>query len=245
MWTWRERSGDTAGAKECQRRPGNPRRWEAGLELVIHHSPGKKGTTLLTPWSEASQSPQLWLKAPHLWCPGKQPQEANPGGNIILCNDVLLFHRSPLPTHCPRHPGQLLQLLLLWEHKSTRVRWFVNKHHKFGFDSSFPCLFRQRVGKKQPVGQTRAPSSVFVKVLLEQGCAHSLTCFPWLLSHGRGRGGSKAGKIYHLSFRGEVCWPLACTWESNVGNVKNTDKTLKACAVGSRYIVIAPKIEKM
>ena len=62
----------------------------------------------------------------------------------------------------------------------------------------FPCLFRQGFGKLQPVGQTRAPP-VFVKVLLEQVCAHLLTCCPWRCHTGGPGVAHKAGKIYHLS----------------------------------------------
>lgn len=226
MWTWRERSGRccrSQGMPEMARQsPEGGRQvwnWLPITALEKNHS--------ADPLIWGFQVPTtLWLKVPHLWCPGRQPQEANPGGNTILCNDVLcssLPNSSPCPapgTLADSCSSSFFEIL-----KSTRVCWFVNKHHKLGFDSSFPCLFRQKVGKKQPVGQTRAPSC-FCKSFSGTGLCSFVDLFSvaavtlegqvWL---------TKLAKFITCPFRGEVCSPLACTWESNAGNVKNTDKT--------------------
>lgn len=218
--------GDAAEAKECQRWPGNPRK-VGGRSGTGYPSQPWKRTTLLTPWSEASKSPQL--------CGWRYPISGVLGGSpkkriqveTLYCVMTCCCSSLPNSSPCPA-PGTLadscsssfFEIL-----KSTRVCWFVNKHHKLGFDSSFPCLFRQRVGKKQPVGQTRAPSC-FCKSFSGTGLCSFVDLFSVAAVTLEGQAWlTKLAKFITCPFRGEVCSPLACTWESNAGNVKNTDKT--------------------
>lgn len=204
-----------------------PRRWEAGLELVIHHSPGKEplcwhlDLRLPSPHNSGWRhlisgvlggSPKKRIQVETLYC-------------VMMCCCSSLPNSAP-----PTAPGTLAgsySSSFFESLKSTRVCWFVNKHHKLGFDSSFPCLLRQRVGKKQPVGQTRAPSC-FCKSFIGTGLHSFIDLFSVAAVTWEGQGWlTKLAKFIICPFRGEVCWPLACTWESDVGNVKNTDKTLK------------------
>ena len=150
----------------------------------------------------------------------------------IMSVPIFLKEKSETTYHCPTPPrpapgtladscsSSFFEIL-----KSTRVCWFVNKHHKLRFDSSFPCLFRQRVGKKQPVGQTPAPSC-FCKSFFGTGLCSFVDLFSVAAVTLEGQARlTKLAKFIICPFRGAVCWPLACTWESNAGNVKNTDKT--------------------
>lgn len=104
MWTWRERLGRccrSQGMPEMARQsPEGGRQgwnWVPITALEKNHS----ADTLIWGFQVPTT---LWLKAIHLWCSGRQPQEVNPGGNIIFCNDVLLFIVAPTPSSAQPSP---------------------------------------------------------------------------------------------------------------------------------------------